>query len=89
MEFNTAFLVISLKTILSYSSSFKLSISFKCQAIASPSLSLSVAIYTFEDFFFKVCNSLITFFLSGDGIYVGINPFSLSIDLSSLAKSLM
>ena len=67
-DFKIAFLVISLKIILSYSLSSRSRISFRCQAIASPSLSLSVAIYTFSEFFLRFFNSLITFFLSGDGM---------------------
>ncbi len=60
----TAFFVISLKMTRFVGISFKSSTSFRCQLIASPSRSGSVAKNNSSMFLAASCNSLTTFFLS-------------------------
>ena len=82
-----AFLVISLKTILLVFVLSNLRDSYKCQAIASPSLSSSLANQTVSACDACFFNSLTTSFLSFDIIYFGLKLFSKSIPISFLGRS--
>ena len=79
IAFVIAFLVISLNTILFVVLSFSLSVLNKCQAIASPSLSSSLANHTVFDFLTKSDKVLTTFFLSAETSYLGSKLPSTSI----------
>ena len=68
---NIAVLVISLKTILLVLSALSPKVFERCQAIASPSRSSSLASQTVFIFFANDFNSLTTFFLSEETMYLG------------------
>jgi hypothetical protein len=61
--------------------------SFKCHAIASPSLSSSLANQTISAFFAKAFNFFTTGFLSSEMIYLGLKSPSTSIPNSLDGKS--
>jgi len=62
MAFKIAFLVISEKTIRFELASLRFSVLDKCQAIASPSRSSSLASHTVSAFFDKLLSSLTSFY---------------------------
>ena len=93
MPFTTAFLVISLKTTLSIFLSLRSFFSFKnsltCQAIASPSLSGSVANIIFIESFAISAISLRCFFEKLSTSQIILNLFSGSTDPFFEGRSLI
>ena len=87
--FFTASFVISLNVILHSSSSGIPNIYDRCQAIASPSRSGSVAKYTLFAFLASFFNSFIKLAFPLIFIYWGSKLFSISIPIFDLGKSLM
>ena len=77
IAFFMAFLVISLKTILLVLVSSNFNVLKRCQAMASPSRSSSLASHTVLDFFTKSFKSLTIFFLSSLTIYFGLKSLSI------------
>ncbi len=82
-----AFSVISEKTIRREFSSFKFKLLDKCHAIASPSLSSSLASQTISACLESFFNSLTIFFLSDEIIYLGTKLPSTSTPNSFEGKS--
>ena len=89
MAFKMAGLVISEKTMRLVCSSFKPSASIKCQLIASPSRSSSVASHTVSAFLARDFNSVTTFLDEGLTTYLGVKSLSMSTLSLPLARSLM
>ena len=81
--------MISLKVILLVLSSFNDNASTKCQEIASPSRSSSVANHTVSAFFANDFNSPTSFFLSEGTLYSGLKSFSISTDIPLEESSLI
>ena len=83
----TAVLVISLKVMRLVSFFCSSSVSYKCQEIASPSRSSSVASHTVSAAFANFLSSATTCFLSGLTSYCGVKLASRSIAIPFLARS--
>ena len=89
MALRMAGLVISENTMRLVCSGFKPKASTKCQLMASPSRSSSVASHTVSDFLASAFNSLTTFLLEGLTTYFGLKSLSMSTLSLPLAKSRM
>ena len=79
--------VISLNTILLVLSASNFKVLNKCQAIASPSRSSSLASHTVLDFLTKSFKFFTIVFLSDETSYLGLKSFSISIPIFFEGKS--
>ena len=89
MALRMAGLVISEKTMRLVCSSFKPNASMRCQLMASPSRSSSVASHTVSAFFASDLSSVTTFLEEGLTTYLGEKSLSMSTLSFPLAKSRM
>ena len=87
MAFKMAGFVISENTILLVWAGFRLSASIKCQLIASPSRSSSVASHTVSAFLARPLSSVTTFLDDGLTSYLGVKSLSMSTLSLPLARS--
>ena len=89
MAFRMAGFVISENTMRLVWAGFKLSASIRCQLIASPSRSSSVASHTVSAFFASPLSSVTTFLDDGLTSYFGVKSLSMSTLSLPLARSRM
>ena len=87
MAFKIAVLVISWNTILLVLFLSNFNSSARCQEMASPSRSSSLANQTISALLAKVLNLETNAFLSAETSYLGLKPFSTSTPISFEGKS--